>query len=98
MERNPLYPGIPLFLRENRGCACGNNLKERDKSVPGLPRSMSGKVQLTAPEEEKEPMALWSGNCREAGEPALAKTAGRWQDKGHPFPVRRDGNLAAKET
>ena len=59
-------------------------------SVTGLPRSLSGKVQQAAPGEEKETLALWSGNGREAGEPALAGTAGRWQDKCHPLPVQRD--------
>lgn len=38
-----------------------------------------GKVQHAAPGEEKEPLALWPGNGRKAGEPALAGTAGRWQ-------------------
>ena len=34
-----------------------------------------GKAQPAAPGEEKEPLALWSVNSREAGEPALAGTA-----------------------
>ena len=47
-------------------------------------------MQHAAPGEEKEPLALGSGNGREAGEPALAGTAGLWQDKCHPLPVQRD--------
>ena len=59
-------------------------------SVTGLPRSLSGESAANCPGEEKEPLALWSGNGREAGELALAGTAGRWQDKCHPLPVQRD--------
>lgn len=81
--------GRPLCLREKRGCACGNSLKERDMSVTALPRSRSGESAARCPRRRERAVGLV------AGKRSQSRRAGPGRNRG---PVASVTRLLCEET
>ena len=67
-------------------------------SVTALPRSKCGEGAARRLRGREGAVGLGVGKASGSRIACCARTAGQWQDKCHPLPVRRDGSLAAKET
>ena len=97
MERNTLFLGIPYACTRRLVAPEETALRKGTRLSLPSPGACLGKVQRDALGEDNVPLALLLGKACETGDPAMAGTAGGWQETCHLLSVWRKRSLAAKK-